>query len=400
MTAATVRPRQSAAQAAESARILVIHAPEGDDTPYQGQLDINRFHIEAVTFGIRATKRLEEGRFDLLLVDGSTTTTKARNLLAKVRKTHPSAELPVIVITPEGDSAEMIYVLENGANDCVAAPVNRPVLAARMCVQLAAKDAYCSLQKPKRDNHRAEDWMQLVMDSATTAIFETGPDGIITRTNVAAGFLTERDNGDLIGTRLGSLFVDESNQDVSSLLARVAADGYFVSNHPARLRTDLGEERMLSLSLRRIGDDGQANGVVATAEDVTERWRSANPPEATPKPGPTGDVSDSVLAEANAATVPSGSSADADTKLDGRCSVRHRVYKAASLSFNNDGSVMNCIVRDMSDSGARLEFESYFDCPRLSRLHMSDGRSFDCEVRWFTNKIMGVSFLTRITSDT
>ena len=347
---------------------------------------------ESATFGVRATKVLEEGDFDLVLLDGSAASAKARILLAKIRKTHPITDLPVIVIAPEADSAEMVYVLENGANDCIAAPIDRPVLAARIRVQIAAREAVRAVRKPKH-SHSSEDWMQLVMDSATTAIFETGPDGIIGRTNVTACLLSGYDSTELIGKRFGSIFVDESDRDVSALLARVATDGFFVTNHPARLRTDLGENRVLSLSLRRVGEDGQANGVVATAEDVTERLRHQGASTASQQDETTSDANSSVPHAEEPKSNPGG---DVDTLVDGRSAARHRVYKAASLSFNNDGSVMNCVLRDLSDSGARLEFERYFDCPRLTRLRISDGRAFDCEVRWFANKIMGVSFLTRV----
>lgn len=387
------RTQQSASSTANTAKILVVQAQDGDNSPVNDPKDVAGFHIESATFGVRATKVLEDGNFDLVLLDGSAASAKARILLAKIRKTHPITDLPVIVITPEADSAEMVYVLENGANDCVAAPIDRPVLAARIRFQISASQSFHALKKPK-PSHSSEDWMQLVMDSATTAIFETGPDGIIGRTNVAASLLSGCDSSKLIGKRFGSIFVDESDRDISALLARVATDGFFVSNHPARLRTDLGGGRVLSLSLRRIGEDGKANGVVATAEDVTERMRHQGSAASEPVQAPAGAGSSDARAEPSK----SDSDGDVDTLVDGRTAARHRVYKAASLSFNNDGSVMNCVVRDISDSGARLEFERYFDCPRLTRLRISDGRAFDCEVRWFANKIMGVSFLTRVDS--
>ena len=56
-------------------------------------------------------------------------------------------------------------------------------------------------------------------------------------------------------------------------------------------------------------------------------------------------------------------------------------------------SVMDCIVRNMSQGGARLQFEADFDCPRFVTLKMSEGATYDCEVRQFANAVMGVKFL-------
>ena len=81
-------------------------------------------------------------------------------------------------------------------------------------------------------------------------------------------------------------------------------------------------------------------------------------------------------------------------KSEQRTHQRHRVFKGAKLYFNNDMSVMDCIVRNMSEGGARLQFQSDFDCPRFVTLKMSDGGAIhDCEVRQFANAVMGVKFL-------
>ncbi len=50
-------------------------------------------------------------------------------------------------------------------------------------------------------------------------------------------------------------------------------------------------------------------------------------------------------------------------------------------------------MRNLSDGGARLQFQSHFDCPRFIILRISDGDAYNCEVRQFANNIMGVKFL-------
>lgn len=384
------RPLQGTNIKEKIAKLLVVEAVAGDWQQHQERLPIADFEVETVTFGVHAVKRLENGGFDLVLLDGSAAETKAQNLLAKLRHTHPASELPVIMVTPESDSQATVKALEGGANDCVAMPLDRPVLIARIRAQLAIAEANQPKTKPIQPSGGSEEWLQLIMDGATTAIFETESDGRITRTNLAARYLTHRDTGELIGQPLGSLFADDSGPEVDALLARVAADGYFVSNHLARLRDEFGEERVLSLCLRRVSDEAQSSGVVATAEDVTETLRQDKSSQAATHPEATSDTPGAIASRA-----PGEEAHVADTQVlaDNRSNARHRIFKGASLSFNKDQSVMDCVVRDISDTGAKLVFEGYFDCPRLARLRISDGRLYDCEVRWFANRTMGVSFL-------
>jgi PAS domain S-box-containing protein len=404
MAVETTRSRRSTKPKPKTANTLVIEAKAGDWKQHQNRLAVADFDVETVTFGVRATKRLEKGGFDLILIDGSAAATKAQNLLAKIRKTNSISDLPVIMVTPKSGSAETVRALESGANDCVAMPLDLPVLAARIHAQRAAKEAMSPRKAGNRTARGSVDWLQLIMDSATTAIFETGADGVISRMNMTASFVTGRDGAELLGKTLGSIFVDDCDRDLSSLLARVAADGYFVSNHPARLRDEFGEERVLSLSLRRIGDDTRGNGVVVTAEDITETWRRRSstslpvethvrdhrpPPPASAAPSQPETIVGRALMKGARSAAEQG-------RDDHRSDPRHRVFKGAKLSFNNDGSLMDCVVRDISDSGAKLMFENYFDCPRLVRLRISDGRAYDCEVRWFANKIMGVNFQTKV----
>jgi len=67
--------------------------------------------------------------------------------------------------------------------------------------------------------------------------------------------------------------------------------------------------------------------------------------------------------------------------------------KGGKISFNNESSIVDCIVRDQSEGGARLEFQEHFDCPRFIILRISDGEAIICEVRQFAHNIMGVKFL-------
>lgn len=155
MPVKTARTRRAREQKAKPANLLIIEAKADDWKLHRERLAGAGFGVEAVTFGVRASKRLEKGGFDLVVIDGSATATKARNLLAKIRKTNPASDLPVIMVTPEAGSAETVRALESGANDCVAMPLDRPVLVARIRAQLAIKEQN-QPQKEKNTPHRAQ----------------------------------------------------------------------------------------------------------------------------------------------------------------------------------------------------------------------------------------------------
>ena len=80
-------------------------------------------------------------------------------------------------------------------------------------------------------------------------------------------------------------------------------------------------------------------------------------------------------------------------KQEHRAHPRFKVYKGGKVSFNNETSVIDCVVRNLSEGGARLQFPSHFDCPRFVVLRISGGNAYNCEVRQFANNVMGVKFL-------
>lgn len=72
---------------------------------------------------------------------------------------------------------------------------------------------------------------------------------------------------------------------------------------------------------------------------------------------------------------------------------RRTVIKGAKVVFNNGRSVMVCRVRDLSPSGARLEFPPRQALPEAFELHVTGSPVRRCERRWVRKNIVGVRFL-------
>lgn len=72
--------------------------------------------------------------------------------------------------------------------------------------------------------------------------------------------------------------------------------------------------------------------------------------------------------------------------------LRHRVLKAGKIAFNR-GAVIDCTVRNLSKSGARLDVASQFGVPdQFVLLIEREGLRYSCHVEWRKENQIGVSF--------
>jgi hypothetical protein len=83
---------------------------------------------------------------------------------------------------------------------------------------------------------------------------------------------------------------------------------------------------------------------------------------------------------------------------DRREIVRDKVFLGGVAEINQAGSRMNCVVRNFSDSGACVEFDSAKSIPEQVNLTISrKGRSYLARAIWRQANRVGLAFLTMIT---
>lgn len=76
-----------------------------------------------------------------------------------------------------------------------------------------------------------------------------------------------------------------------------------------------------------------------------------------------------------------------------RIAPRHRVLKAGTVAIAG-GGVIDCTVRNMSESGAAIEVESPLGIPDAFTLVIeADHVSRPCRVSWRKGKRIGVKFV-------
>jgi hypothetical protein len=77
--------------------------------------------------------------------------------------------------------------------------------------------------------------------------------------------------------------------------------------------------------------------------------------------------------------------------MEKRVAPRHRVLKAAKIEFG--GSVIDCSIRNISDTGAALEVESPLGIPeRFTLIITADKQRLACRVVHRKEKRLGVAF--------
>jgi PilZ domain len=76
-----------------------------------------------------------------------------------------------------------------------------------------------------------------------------------------------------------------------------------------------------------------------------------------------------------------------------RVSTRRRTLLTGKLVFNDMASVLDCVVRDLSENGARIKLAALVQLPPAFDLRLHDGRYYRCKVRRRTGLELGVEFL-------
>lgn len=79
--------------------------------------------------------------------------------------------------------------------------------------------------------------------------------------------------------------------------------------------------------------------------------------------------------------------------IDRRNDTRHKTLKSAKIVFNKKQCVIDCFVRDLSETGARLSLSDPLPLPKQFKLVLNDGTIHGCEIMRNTGKEIGVRFV-------
>jgi hypothetical protein len=84
---------------------------------------------------------------------------------------------------------------------------------------------------------------------------------------------------------------------------------------------------------------------------------------------------------------------ETETPTNRRRKPRRTVFNRAYIYFHGVDACIDCLVLDLSESGARLAIESSLDIPDLFKLVRKNLPTLHCQTVWREGKSIGVRFI-------
>lgn len=131
----------------EEPRILVVDDDRTHRAIVTRMLQRHGYRTAEATDGYDALQKIADGTFDLLLLDVVMPGMDGFEVLRQLRTRKPQAELPVIMVTANGDSGQIVKAFDQGANDYVTKPIGAEVTLARIGTQIRLKQAQVALRE-------------------------------------------------------------------------------------------------------------------------------------------------------------------------------------------------------------------------------------------------------------
>ena len=93
-----------------------------------------------------------------------------------------------------------------------------------------------------------------------------------------------------------------------------------------------------------------------------------------------------------------------DDQHDQRRAPRLRTLKSGRIIYNEGNSTIDCVIRNMSETGAQLKSETLFECPNKFELMVKQSDmtevTITCEKAWQKNLTVGVRFIDNPLANT
>ena len=71
---------------------------------------------------------------------------------------------------------------------------------------------------------------------------------------------------------------------------------------------------------------------------------------------------------------------------------RRTAYETGTIVPDDGGTAIECVIKNISEEGAKLRCEPNVGFPDRFKLCLSDGTELPCEVTWRTEETIGVRF--------
>lgn len=127
-----VLEQPAAGHAAASGRLLIVDHDQLSRDILSRNLKREGYAVEMETDGSKALARLSEGIFDMVLWEVALPTLNGFDLLTRIKKDKSLQHLPVVLLSEQAETENVIRCIEAGAEDYLLKPFNPALLKARI----------------------------------------------------------------------------------------------------------------------------------------------------------------------------------------------------------------------------------------------------------------------------
>ena len=240
-----------------SGSILVVDDNDVNRDVLARRLRRRGYQVATAEGGAVALEMLQDGGFDLVLLDVMMPGIDGFEVLQTIRATSDPSALPVIMATARDASEDVVTALRRGANDYVTKPLDMPVVLARVAAQLSLKAARDEVHRLNSRLESAQERIARMAESSMEAL-----QNVESWASSAANEVARE-----LGVSGISVWITENNEDVHDVT------GTRVAKAPSS--QDLQNLASSGRPLRRTGDQvmpilglsGQLFGAVVVPED-------------------------------------------------------------------------------------------------------------------------------------
>ncbi len=127
--------------------LLIVDDEEMNRDMLGRRLEIEGYTVALASGGAEALQLLGEQSFDAVLLDVMMPGQNGYEVLAEIRKTFSSLELPVLMVTAKTQNEDVVNAFEVGANDYLTKPINFAVALARINCHISSKKLSSQLRE-------------------------------------------------------------------------------------------------------------------------------------------------------------------------------------------------------------------------------------------------------------
>jgi diguanylate cyclase (GGDEF)-like protein len=153
-------------------RLLIVDDIGDNRTILKRRFERRGFEVSEADSGLAAIELIENGRFDLVLLDVMMPGIDGIETLGRIRANKSASELPVIMVTAKSESGNIVEALEHGANDYITKPVDFAVALARVNAQIDRKRAEQQVATANEQLLKANEDLERRVDERTRRLVD------------------------------------------------------------------------------------------------------------------------------------------------------------------------------------------------------------------------------------